>query len=143
MRVMKSIITSIFVYSMFLVSCDPTFCYNYTIENKTYKNIELIKFSSDSIGIKKIVTVIFSNDFYTEIDKCGSRKGGIVYGEDSIQVKANGTLVKTYYPNDKGKSIFNTNPFLHGKGAIYSWKLVKDNKRDIKYVFEITEDDLK
>jgi len=135
---MKAIIVLI-VISVIFYSCEGS-CVEYIIENKTSKNLELVKYSKDSIGVNNQITEIFANSDHAEMNDCGLGKGVLGYDNDSIQMKANGVLVKTYYPNDVGKSIFKTDP---KDDAFYSWKLV-DFKRDYeKYVFEITEEDLK
>jgi len=134
---MKNIIVLLVFFVIF--ACNG-FCSEYIIENKTDKKIELIKFSSDSVSINSVITEIFANNKHTEIKMCELGRGLPSYSNDSIEMKADGVLVKTYYPNDEGKSIFKTDP---KDDAFYSWKLVEFKRDYEKYVFEITEDDLK
>jgi len=129
-----------------IFSCDPGGCTEYVIENKTDRDLKLIKYSKDSLDIKNQVTEIFADNSYTEMYDCSLGKGVLGYRYDSIQIITNGILSKTYYPDDDGKSIFKTTDLLDGKKVISSWKLVNHKERygrHEKYVFEITEEDLK
>jgi len=122
---MKRLFVIVSLCMIFVYSCDPTSCYSYTIENKTDKNLELVKFSSDSLDVNSSVTEILANNSYIEADDYIFGLGGIVYQYDSIQVRVNKILVKTYYPNDEGKSIFKTSTYDYGEAGLNSWKLLK------------------
>jgi len=138
---MKNIIIA--TMSLFF-GCSTANCVEYIIENKTDKNLEIVDFSKEKITQKR---EILANGHFLEMNTCSRywgedvRDDYIIYRDDSIQVESNGILLKTYYPNDKGKSIFKNNTSLYGGGG--SWKIIENRKDYRKYVFEITEDDLK
>jgi len=145
---MRNIVITVItvIFSILFFSCFSGNCVEYVIENKTGKNLEIISFSGDSIKKNRN---ILSNDSFIEMKSCSSHWGedvrydAISYTNDSIQVKSDGILLKTYYPNDKGKSIYKNSTLSDGEGAINCWKVVEDKKSYRKYVFEITEEDLK
>jgi|GEM_PF-880211 len=132
--------------SMLLFRCFSGNCVEYIIENNTDKNLNIISFSGNSI---KKTRNILSNSGFVEMKSCSSHWGedvkydAIVYTNDSMQVKVGEILLKTYYPNDKGKSIYKNSILSHGEEALNCWKVVEDKKNYRKYVFEITEEDLK
>jgi len=133
---MKNIIILPFLYTI-LYSCDISRCYDYYIENKTDKNLELVKFSRDDLRVKSEKINILANDSYLESGSCSfTNELPPCYYKDSIQIRSNGAVLKTYYKNDTiiGKSIYN---------IVFSWKEVESKKNYKKYTFEITEEDLK
>jgi len=66
-------------FCMTLCSCDPSVSTEYVIENKTDKNLELIEYSRDSLGIKSQITKIFANNSYVEMYDCCLGKGILGY----------------------------------------------------------------
>jgi len=130
------------IVNSFLVFGCNGLCREYVIENKTDKNLELLYFKGN-IKVKSMEILV--NNSFLEANLCSS-DGGIILGYeyeiDSIQLKSNGILAKTYYPSDDGKSIFKTTDLLNESKVISSWKLVKHKGEYEKYVFEITEEDL-
>jgi len=138
---MKRIMLVILILFLFH-SCGDGLCREYIVENKTNKNLEFLYFKEDASKIRS--KEVLANSSFIEAKLCSGDGGNILgYERDSIQVKSNEVLLKTYYPNDEGKSIFKTTDFLNGRRIISSWKMTKDKKNYIKYVFEITEEDLK
>jgi len=132
---MKRLFVIILIYLAY--SCDPTYCYDYIVENKTNENVEIIKFSTYNGEVKSVKTEILANSSHSEYKDCSLGRGGSFhYTKDSIQIKSNQILLKTYYPDDKLKSIFRTDDDD-------SWKTVESKNNYEKYVFEITEEDLK
>jgi len=144
--IMKKNIVIVLMCSVLLLSCFSGNCVEYVIENKTDKNLEIISFSGGSIKKNRN---ILSNDIFVEMKSCSSHWGedvrydAISYTNDSMQVKSDGILVKTYYPDDKGNSIYKNSTHSDGEEAVSCWKVVEDRKSYRKYVFEITEEDLK
>jgi len=132
-------IVVVLLCSIVLYSCDPEYCIEYIISNKTANKLELVSFTN---GVESREWTIRSGSIIYDPPLCNTSKDifddEIPYRkfDDSIQVKSDGILVKTYYPNDKGKSIYNKNNKEH-------WKLVKKESSLVEFVFEITEGDLK
>jgi len=124
-----------------LHSCDPQYCIEYDILNKTNKRLELISFNG---GAKSRERTIGIGTYVGDLSLCDMnyypppKEEKFFYTSDSIHVKINDTLVKTYYYNveDNGKNIYK-------KNNTEFWKLVEKGKHHITYVFEITEEDLK
>ncbi len=118
--------------SILLVSCDD--CVDYLIENKTSSTLEIIYFKENSIDRNNIIP---AHSSFSELSECdwGSYGLGYMGYYDSIQIKVDDIVRKTYYPTDMGKSIFKTQDRE-------SWKLVESRKYYSKFVFEITEADL-
>jgi len=138
---MKKIV--VIILCIVLYGCDPTYCYDYVIENRTNRNVEIIGFSTYNNEVKSIKIEILANNNYLEYNDCGLGQGGIIYNrEDSIQIKSNEILLKTYYPNDEGESIYKTRTILQ-EGVLSSWKIVEEKGNYTKYVFEITQENLK
>jgi len=147
---MKNIITFLSLYTI-LHSCDPDSYSDFYIENNTDKNIELVKFLKDTTDIKNKAVSIPAKSSYLAVSSSGlgqsvslecndysldnTNFGRSHFGEDSVQIRsADGIVLKTYYPDDKGKNIYN---------VYCSWKEVESRKNYKKYTFEITEEDLK
>lgn len=116
-----------------LSSCVKDDCVDYLIENKINNALEIILFE-DGVSSRNIEIAPISN--YSELSICDWGGNAITYSiYDSIQIKVNDIIRKTYYPNDTGKSIFKTQDRE-------SWKLVESRDHYSKFVFEITEEDL-
>lgn len=116
-----------------LSSCVKDDCVDYLIENKTNNALEIISFE-DGVSSRNIE--IAPNSSYSELSICDWGGNAITYSiYDSIQIRENDIIRKTYYPNDTGKSIFKTQDRD-------SWKLVESRDHYSKFVFEITEEDL-
>jgi len=141
---MKNIITFLLLYTI-LYSCDPDFYSDFYIENKTDKNLELVKFSSSIYGIKSEIKDIPANTSSLEYNGQDIFYIDQIYkNKDSIQIRSNGSVLKTYYKNDTtiGKSIYKMRDYSE-KETISFWKEVESKDNYSKYVFEITEEDLK
>lgn len=116
-----------------LSSCVKDDCVDYLIENKTNNTLEIISFEE---GVSSRNIEISPSSTYSELSICDWGGWGIEYNYiDSIQIKVNDIIRKTYYPNDTGKSIFKTQDRD-------SWRLVESRGHYSKFVFEITEEDL-
>jgi len=140
-------IVIIVIYSVLLLSCFPENCFEYVIENKTDKDLEVISFLGGVMNKNRKISV---NSGFSEKKSCSKQWGedltgkkDLYYIEDSIQIKSNGILLKTYYPEDEEKSIFNTGILFRGEGKPYSWKVSESRADYRRYVFEITEEDLR
>jgi len=135
---MKKIVV-IILWSVVLYSCDPKYCIEYVISNKTSNELKLISFKNGTESGKRTIR---SGSIVYDPPLCNTSKDifddEIPYRkiDDSIHVNINDSLVKVYYYNDKGKSIYNK------KNREY-WKLVKKERSLVEYVFEITEEDLR
>jgi len=127
--------------TIFLHSCGES-CNEYIIRNNTNINLIIIDFSKENIVREREV---LAKDIFTESVVCSSDGGQHLgyFERDSIQVKSNEVLLKTYYPNDEGKSIYKTYSVYVGEKLIKYWKLVETKEHSRKFVFEITEDDLR
>jgi len=134
---MKRIVISLLISLSIIYGCGG-YCNEYVIENKTDKNLEIINFRDSTIIDYNIAhREVLANNYFVESRLCSSDGGHFLgYTDDSIQVKSKGILLKTYYPDDRDKSIFRTDDNN-------SWKVVKDKGNYTKYVFEIAEEDLK
>ncbi|HTO15863.1 MAG TPA: mechanosensitive ion channel domain-containing protein [Edaphocola sp.] len=84
--------------------------------------------------IKRSILIKAKSIHYLSDDR-GDKSYFEYYLIDSVQIKVNSIVKKTYYPNDTGKSIFKTQDSN-------SWKLVESREHYSKFVFEITEEDL-
>ena len=116
-----------------LSSCVKDDCVDYLIENKTNNSLEIISFEE---GLSSRNVNILPNSTFSELSICDWGGNAITYSiYDSIQVKVENIVKKTYYPSDTGKSIFKTQD-------LDSWKLVESRDNHSKFVFEITETDL-
>lgn len=129
---MKKFIILVLLVLSFM-GCEPEYCYNYSILNISQNNVELLFYGEEDSQIilendKEIVQSSFCEDR-------GDKSYFEYYLIDSVQVKVNSIVKKTYYPNDTGKSIFKTQDRE-------SWKLVESRDHYSKFVFEITEEDL-
>ncbi len=121
------------LFTLSFVACNPEYCYDYFILNTSQNSVELFFYGEEISQI-----MLENNKQITQISFCDDRgnKSHFEYHLiDSIQVKVNDIVKKTYYPNDTGKSIFKTQDRE-------SWKLVESRKHYSKFVFEITEADL-
>ncbi|MCH7397336.1 hypothetical protein MM236_05020 [Belliella sp. DSM 107340] len=117
-----------------LTSCAKDNCVDYLIENQTEKELNLVLFEE---GTEWRNTEIKSNASFTELSICDSGGWGITFsGVDSIQIKVNNLVLKTYYPDSPGKNIYNVDDRD-------TWILEVNRKHYQKFVFEITEEDLK
>ncbi|MCH7397334.1 hypothetical protein MM236_05010 [Belliella sp. DSM 107340] len=116
-----------------LTSCIKDNCVDYLIENQTENDLNLILFEE---GFEFRNTEILSNGVFSELSICESGINSITYEPiDSIQLKVNDIIVKTYYPDSPGKNIYNVDDRD-------TWLLVVNRKHYQKFVFEITEEDL-
>ncbi len=116
-----------------LSSCVQDDCVDYLIENKTNNTLEIISFED---GLSSRNVNILPNSAFSELSICDWGGNAITYSiYDSIQVKVENFVRKTYYPNDIGKSIFKTQDRNY-------WKLVESRDHYSKFVFEIMEEDL-
>ncbi|MCH7403293.1 hypothetical protein ACFOUP_08405 [Belliella kenyensis] len=117
-----------------LTSCIKDNCVDYLIENQTENDLNLILFEE---GFEYRNIEILSNGVFSELSICESYINSITYEPiDSIQLKVNDIIVKTYYPDSPGKNIYNV-------GDRDTWLMVVNRKHYQKFVFEITEEDLK
>jgi len=134
---MKRIVISLLISLSIVYGCGG-YCNEYVIENKTDKNLEIISFRDSTIIDYNIAyRKVLANNYFVESRLCSSDGGHFLgYTDDSIQVKSKGILLKTYYPDDKVKSIFRTEDNS-------SWRLVENRSSYEKRVFEITDEDLK
>ena len=116
-----------------LSSCVKDDCVDYLIENKTNTPLEVITFENGLVSSKADIS---SNSYFNQLSICDWGGNSLNYSlNDSIQVKVNNTVRKTYFPNGEGKNIYKTQDRN-------SWRLVEENKHYSKFVFEITEQDL-
>jgi len=138
---MKNIATCLLLY-MFSYSCEPTTeCREFYIENKTDKNLELVKFSNSVNGTKSEITNIQAKSSSLDYSGCNMGSNSNIYhNKDSIQIRSNGSVLRTYFPNEKGKSIYKMK-YYNGVDTITLWKRLTDDYN--KFAFEITEEDLK
>ena len=124
----------IIILSLILIlSCEQEYCYNYSINNISQVDIELIFYRT--IIQNKIIGKKMQLEQSSFCDDRGNKSYFEYNLTDSIQIKVNNSIKKTYYPNDTGKSIFNTQDRA-------SWKLVENKDNYNKFVFEITDQDL-
>jgi len=125
--------------TIFIHSCRE-YCNEYIISNETNRDLNIMSFLGSTTRNLKIL----ANSDFTEKTICSNDGGdALVYLDDSIQIKSNEVLLKTYYPNDEGKSIYKTYSVYVGEKLINYWKLVETKEYGRKFVFEITEEDLK
>ncbi|MCH7397331.1 hypothetical protein MM236_04995 [Belliella sp. DSM 107340] len=104
------------------------------IRNNSENDIELFFY-----GEENATSEIAKGDFIIKSAFCDER-GDKSFFEffliDSIQIAVHKRVVKTYYPDSPGKNIFNTQDQN-------SWRIEKNKKTFRRFVFEITEEDLK
>lgn len=129
METVRFLALGIFVFS--LMGCDPEYCYDYLIHNNSQNDVELFIYGEEDSNI-----IIEKDEQFTQLSFCGMGKSYFEYNlTDSIQIKVDNIVRKTYYPSDEGKNIFKTQDQD-------SWRLVKNRRYYSKFVFEITEEDL-
>ncbi|MCH7403286.1 hypothetical protein ACFOUP_10090 [Belliella kenyensis] len=117
-----------------LTSCRKDNCVLYLIENETENDLILILFEGRE---ESFSYEIDSNTSFTQLSECDRGGWSLSYDYfDSIQVQVNNIVKKTYYPESPGKNIYNVDDRD-------SWLLVVNRKHYQKFVFEITEEDLK
>ncbi|MCH7403291.1 hypothetical protein ACFOUP_10065 [Belliella kenyensis] len=117
-----------------LTSCVKDNCVDYLIENQTEKDLNLVLFEE---GTERRNTEIKSNSTLVEFMICDVGHRYLSYEIfDSIQVRINDLVLKTYYPDSPGKNIYNVDDRD-------TWILEVNRKHYQKFVFEITEEDLK
>jgi hypothetical protein len=129
---MKKIIVFILIVNAF-ASCDPTSTTTYKIKNNTKNNIEIIFLSS--IDVSDTVTISHQEVQTWKVDThygSPSAKMDLIVLYDSIMIKTDDLVIKTYKTQTLGKNIYNYD----------YWSEHKKKKRDYEYTFEITEDDI-
>jgi len=90
-------IVVVLLCSIVLYSCDPEYCIEYIISNKTANKLELVSFTN---GVKPIEPTIRSGSIIYDPPLCNTSKdifdNEIPYRkfDDSIHVNINGLLVK-------------------------------------------------
>ncbi|MBA3986844.1 MAG: hypothetical protein H0X63_09820 [Flavobacteriales bacterium] len=129
MKIIKFLTIIAVIFSA--VSCDPEDCADYLIQNNSPNDIELVFYGETNSN-----AIIEKNRQFTQATNCATGTWRFRYFEiDSIQIKADDLIRKTYYPNGNGKNIFKTQDRD-------SWKLVESREHYSKFVFEITDEDL-
>ncbi|RRA95565.1 hypothetical protein [Paenimyroides viscosum] len=125
------LLSIIAIVTFIFSSCDPEYCSDYSIYNNTQNDIELFFYGEENSN-----KLIEKGEQFMQSSFCGMGKSYLEYYlVDSVQIKRDGVLRKTYYPSDEGKSIYKTQDRNF-------WKLVQANGNYSKFVFEINEEDL-
>lgn len=116
------------------VSCDLSTCVDYSIKNAINSDIEM-KMFDNTLNEIRIINISALNS-YSELSICEWGGNSITYDPyDSIQVLLNTVVRKTYYPDDEGKSIYKIDD-------PESWQTIRNKKKDKKFEFVITIEDL-
>ncbi len=122
-------------FSTIMISCDPQYCTDYTLSNKTNEEL-LVLFYSFQLDRVDSIEINSQDNSYLE-QSCGLSGGPDILDlqvEDSIVIlNKQLNVLKKYFPNSSGKNIYN----------FEYWKENKKKKRDYEYTFEITEEDIK
>lgn len=111
--------------------CDPEYCNDYLLQNATHNDIELSFY-----GEEKTQVFIEKGRQIMQSSHCGMGKSYLTFElTDSIQIRVNDEVQKTFYPDDQGKSIYHTQD-------INSWKPVEKSAYYTKYIYKINDEDL-
>lgn len=114
--------------------CGKQECVDYQITNFTENNISLLLYEGDFLNSKTQIGRGSGNS-YTALNVCenGFRLGYSLF--DSVEIRVNDLVRKTYYPNTEGKNIYNVDD-------PDSWEVVERRSNYTKYVFSVLEEDL-
>jgi hypothetical protein len=115
--------------------CDPVGCTEQLIQNNSERDLILFRISSlPNLGDTTHLETNSSNS----INQVKCAKGGVVVNYsayDSVFLTdASFKILKIYHPSDTSRNIYNIDDQV-------SWR-IESNKKDLKYTFLITEEDL-
>ena len=114
--------------------CGKQDCVDYQITNFTENTIHLMLYEGDFLNSKTPIGRGSENS-YTALNVCENNLS-LGYGIfDSVEIRVNDVVRKTYYPSTEGKNIYNVDD-------PDSWEIVERRSNYSKYVFSVLEEDL-